>query len=285
MILLNLVKRNLMLYFNDQKRVFFSLIGVLISIILYLVFLKKMIQSGFSSIPDGAKLLDDWLIGGTLLLAAITTTGDSLHQKLYDRDSGRLKDLLITDASYIQIDVSYIISSWIIGCVMQLFVYLILSIVFMISDGVVMELSLLPQLLLGMLISSLVWTLFNMCIFMFIKSSSLIPSISAIISSCAGFFAGVYLPIGALPNKAQLFLSYTPAPYGSAMFRNVLMNTQIKSSFQHVSPHVVNSFLKTMGLQVNGISTFVGNIMVSGMFTFVLLCLILVLSLRNRHKF
>lgn len=284
MILLNLVRRNLALYFNNRKRIFFSLFGVLISIILYFVFLKSMIQRGFSSIPDGVKLLDSWLIGGTVLLSAITTTEDSLYQKLYDRDSNRIKDLLVTDASYAQIDISYAISAWLIGLIMQFIVFVILSVIFMESDGLSIDISILPQLVLGMAVSSLVWTLFNIIIVMIIKSSTLVPSISSIISSCAGFFAGVYMPIGSLPTGAQTFLNYTPAPYGSAMFRDVLMHNQLQTSFQHVNPSVMNDFIKTMGLKINGFDTFNGNMMMSLLFVAIFLVVFFALLFINKKN-
>lgn len=284
MILFNLVRRNLALYFNNRKRIFFSLFGVLISIILYFVFLKSMIQRGFSSIPDGVKLLDSWLIGGTVLLAAITTTEDSLYQKLYDRDSNRINDLLVTDASYAQIDISYAISAWLIGVIMQLVVFVILSVIFTTSDGLSIDTSILPQLMLGMAVSSLVWTLFNMIIVMIINSSTLVPSISSIISSCAGFFAGVYMPIGSLPTGAQIFLNYTPAPYGSAMFRDVLMHNQLQDSFQHVNPSVMNDFIKTMGLKINGFDTFNGNMMMSLLFVTIFLVIFFGLLFINKKN-
>lgn len=284
MILFNLVRRNLALYFNNRKRIFFSLFGVLISIILYFVFLKSMIQRGFSSIPDGVKLLDSWLIGGTVLLAAITTTEDSLYQKLYDRDSNRINDLLVTDASYAQIDISYAISAWLIGVIMQFVVFVILSVIFMTSDGLSIDTSILPQLMLGMAVSSLVWTLFNMIIVMIINSSTLVPSISSIISSCAGFFAGVYMPIGSLPTGAQIFLNYTPAPYGSAMFRDVLMHNQLQDSFQHVNPSVMNDFIKTMGLKINGFDTFNGNMMMSLLFVTIFLVIFFGLLFINKKN-
>lgn len=284
MILFNLVRRNLALYFNNRKRIFFSLFGVLISIILYFVFLKSMIQRGFSSIPDGVKLLDSWLIGGTVLLAAITTTEDSLYQKLYDRDSNRINDLLVTDASYAQIDISYAISAWLIGVIMQFVVFVILSVIFMTSDGLSIDTSILPQLILGMSVSSLVWTLFNMIIVMIINSSTLVPSISSIISSCAGFFAGVYMPIGSLPTGAQTFLNYTPAPYGSAMFRDVLMHNQLQDSFQHVNTSVMNDFIKTMGLKINGFDTFNGNMMMSLLFVTIFLVIFFGLLFINKKN-
>lgn len=284
MILFNLVRRNLALYFNNRKRIFFSLFGVLISIILYFVFLKSMIQRGFSSIPDGVKLLDSWLIGGTVLLAAITTTEDSLYQKLYDRDSNRINDLLVTDASYAQIDISYAISAWLIGVIMQFVVFVILSVIFTTSDGLSIDTSILPQLMLGMAVSSLVWTLFNMIIVMIINSSTLVPSISSIISSCAGFFAGVYMPIGSLPTGAQTFLNYTPAPYGSAMFRDVLMHNQLQDSFQHVNPSVMNDFIKTMGLKINGFDTFNGNMMMSLLFVTIFLVIFFGLLFINKKN-
>lgn len=92
------------------------------------------------------------------------------------------------------------------------------------------------------------------------------------------------MPIGSLPTGAQTFLNYTPAPYGSAMFRDVLMHNQLQDSFQHVNPSVMNDFIKTMGLKINGFDTFNGNMMMSLLFVTIFLVIFFGLLFINKKN-
>lgn len=284
MILLNLIRRNLLLYFSNKRRMMFSLLGALISVGLYLFFLKNNIQKSWTMIPQGTKLLDYWLIGGTIVVTAITTTGDALHQKIYDKESNRLKDLLMTDANTTIIDISYVVSAAIIGIIMQLIVYLILSGLFRWLDQISISWENMPNMFISIIMSSLLWTLFNMIILMFIKNASLVPSINAIINSCAGFFVGVYMPLGSLPSSAVKVLKFTPAPYNAAIFRNVLMQNQLSSSFKHVSSEMLDTFKSTMGLTINNIHLFSGYVFINLCFIIFLLVVFLLLSVISRKR-
>lgn len=285
MILASLINRNLKLYFSDRKRIIFSLMGALISVILYVVFLKNNIQKEWKGIDGGVKLLDYWLIGGTIAITAITTTGDALHQRIYDIESKRMDDLMMTNANKSVIDMSYVISATLIGLMMQVIVYIILSVLFMLMDQLPFNLAISGQLLGAMLIGSVVWTLFNMIVLMFVKKASVIPSLNAIISSSAGFFAGVYMPLGLLPSGASKILKYTPAPYDSSLVRNILMDSQLKQSFQHVDSHVLNNFKSTMGLVINGLEKSMGDALVCVSFIGVfLLAFVLLTRFRKNAK-
>lgn len=92
------------------------------------------------------------------------------------------------------------------------------------------------------------------------------------------------MPIGSLPTGAQTFLNYTPATYGSAMFRDVLMHNQLQDSFQHVNPSVMNDFIKTMGLKINGFDTFNGNMMMSLLFVTIFLVIFFGLLFINKKN-
>lgn len=285
MILASLINRNLKLYFSDRKRIIFSLMGALISVILYVVFLKNNIQKEWKGIDGGVKLLDYWLIGGTIAITAITTTGDALHQRIYDIESKRMDDLMMTNANKSVIDMSYVISATLIGLMMQVIVYIILSVLFMLMDQLPFNLAISGQLLGAMLIGSVVWTLFNMIVLMFVKKASVIPSLNAIISSSAGFFAGVYMPLGLLPSGASKILKYTPAPYDASLVRNILMDSQLKQSFQHVDSHVLNNFKSTMGLVINGLEKSMGDALVCVSFIGVfLLAFVLLTRFRKNAK-
>ncbi|MDN2613340.1 ABC transporter permease [Apilactobacillus sp. EABW-1NA] len=278
MILASLINRNLKLYFSDRKRIIFSLMGALISVILYVVFLKNNIQKGWTNIDGGVKLLDYWLIGGTIAITAITTTGDALHQRIYDIESKRMDDLMMTNANKSVIDMSYVISATLIGLMMQVIVYIILSVLFMLMDQLPFNFAISGRLLGAMLIGSLVWTLFNMIVLMFVKKASVIPSLNAIISSSAGFFAGVYMPLGLLPSGASKILKYTPAPYDASLVRNILMDSQLRQSFQHVDSRVLNDFKSTMGLVINGLEKSIGDTLVCVSFIGVFLLAFVVLT-------
>lgn len=66
----SLVQRNLLLYFKNKGRIFFSLLGALIGLFLYLIFLQSTIKSDWTKVPDATKLLDLWLISGVLAITA-----------------------------------------------------------------------------------------------------------------------------------------------------------------------------------------------------------------------
>lgn len=105
--MLAFIKRNLLLFFRNRAGVFFSVLGALIAFVLYLVFLKKN-MTGLWPISHPEKLLDPWLIGGTLTITAVTTTQDGLARMIVDRENGNLSDYLLTEASYLRIQFGYL---------------------------------------------------------------------------------------------------------------------------------------------------------------------------------
>lgn len=246
----SLIGRNLRLFFNSKSGIFFSLLGALISFVLYLVFLQKMMTANWQNVTESKDLLDLWLMGGTLTVTAITTTGNALGQMVKDRESNRLADLILTDQSYLKIHWAYLFSAWLIGFIMQLAMYLIMQVYFMVADGITWDVRIFGPLLLVMAFSSLLWSVFNLLIFSFVKKVDTLGKISTIIGTAAGFFAGVYMPIGALPNFAKTIMKLTPAPYDAAIFRQVMMKWQLDSSFKNVPNTVLVKFKQDMGLVV-----------------------------------
>ncbi|HOO43971.1 MAG TPA: ABC transporter permease, partial [Bacillota bacterium] len=77
--IINLIKRNLRLYFRDKATVFFSMLGVFIIILLYLTFLGDMMVSyavdEFEGVPgiDIRFMMDSWIMAGVISVATITT--------------------------------------------------------------------------------------------------------------------------------------------------------------------------------------------------------------------
>ena len=84
--MLALLKRNFLLYFRNRSGVFFSLLGALISFILYIIFLQKNLTDAWAQLPNSGPLLNNWLMSGTLAVTGITTSLAALTQLVKDRE-------------------------------------------------------------------------------------------------------------------------------------------------------------------------------------------------------
>lgn len=111
---------------SQPRRGFLLGTGRFNCLLLYLVFLKKS-MSTLWPLAHPEKLLDPWLIGGTLTITAVTTTQNGLARMIVDRETGRLSDYLLTQASYLRIELGYLISAVIIGTIMQLLMFFAMS--------------------------------------------------------------------------------------------------------------------------------------------------------------
>lgn len=245
-----LMYRNLKIYFSNKSGVFFSLMGALISFVLYLIFLSQNMVNSWSGVPDTKLLLDPWLIGGTMTITAITTTLSSLSLMVQDREKNILSDLSLTDVSYLGIQCSYLLTAMIVGTVMQLAMYFMMGGYFMIADKSPLNMTAFPQILGTAVLSSFIWTTFNLLLLSFVKKIDTLGKIGTIVGTASGFLAGVYIPIGILPTGVQEFMKYTPALYNTAIYRNILLNTQLKNSFRNLPVSISNEFDAKMGINV-----------------------------------
>lgn len=160
--MITLTRRNLLLYFRNRPGVFFSLLGAMISFLLYIVFLKKSMISSWKTVPSSHQLLDFWLIGGTLSVTAITTTLTSLGQLVKDKERKVIKDFYLTDLSHFEITMSYMLSAALIGFIMQIVMFALMIGYFSITDNLTMPWESLPAVICVALFSSLLAVVINM---------------------------------------------------------------------------------------------------------------------------
>ncbi|MHC9531857.1 ABC transporter permease [Dellaglioa sp. BT-FLS60] len=281
----SLIKRHLSLYFGNRSGVIFSLLGALISFVLYLIFLKQNMIASWSSVPDAKLLMDPWLISGTLVVTAIAATSHGLGQMIKDRENGALSDLFLTDISYVGIQISYFVSAILIGIIMQIVMLLGMGIYFNVTDGLSFQLNTIVPILGTIILSSLVWTTFNLLLFSFVKKVDSLGKINTIIGTASGFFAGVYMPVGLVPHTAQLIMKLTPAPYNAAIFRQILVTHQLNVSFKNASVGTVLHFKKLMGIGINlnQLTSIQQNCFILGAFTIIFIVVSLSLARGSRR--
>ena len=244
--MLALLKRNFILYFRNRSGVFFSLLGALISFLLYIIFLQKNLTDAWSQLPDNTNLLNNWLMGGTLAVTGITTSFTALTQMVQDRENQVDQDLFLTDLGSWGLQVSYLISSIIISFVMQVFMFAVMSLYFKESPVI----SHLPEIALIMLLSSLLSSLVNVLLIYRFQSVDSLGKLATIVGTASGFLVGTYVPIGVLPDFAQIIMKCTPATYIASLYRQVLMKEPLETTFTGNSG-LLQEFQEKMGIQIN----------------------------------
>jgi len=243
--MLALLKRNFTLYFRNRSGVFFSLLGALISFLLYIIFLQKNLTDAWSQLPDKTSLLNNWLMGGTLAVTGITTSFTVLTQMVQDREHQVDQDLFLTDLGSWGLQVSYLISSIVISFVMQLFMFVVMSLYF--KEFPVW--SQLAEVALIMLLSSVLSSLVNAILIHRFQSVDSLGKLATIVGTASGFLVGTYVPLGVLPNFAQLLMKCTPATYIASLYRQVFMKEQLADTFAGNSD-LLAEFQEKMGIEL-----------------------------------
>lgn len=244
--MLALLNRNFILYFRNRSGVFFSLLGALISFLLYIIFLQKNLTDAWTQLPDNTKLLNNWLMGGTLAVTGITTSFTALTQMVQDRENQVDQDLFLTDLGSWGLQVSYLISSIIISFVMQVFMFAVMSLYFRESPVI----SYLPEITLIMLLSSLLSSVVNILLIYRFQSVDSLGKLATIVGTTSGFLVGTYIPIGVLPDFAQIIMKCTPATYIASLYRQILMKERLETAFTGNSS-LLQEFQEKMGIQIN----------------------------------
>jgi len=241
--MLALIKRNFLLYFRNRSGVILSLFGAIIPFVLYIVFLKNNYKD------HSSQLMDLWLIGGVLAVTALTTTLAAFSRQVEDRERMVTDDLFITDLGPWGLQLSYLVSSVIIGFLMQVIMFAFMLSYFMQADKISFEWGKLSYLVLLMILNSLLATLINALIVQRFKSVDSLGKLATVVGATSGFLVGTYIPIGTLPNMAQNLMKLTPSNYMASLFRQVLMKESLTDTFTNSSQSQA-AFEKTMGIRI-----------------------------------
>lgn len=243
-----LCQRNLMLYFKNKTSIFFSLLGAMISFVLFVVFLKQNMVEQWHQMPDATKMMDLWLIGGTLSVTAITTTLSILARMVLDESRGVLKDFYLTNTSTFKIKLSYMLSAALIGFVMQLVMLVMMLAYFSLVDGLAIPWSKSINLIIVALVGSFLAVAVNMIFVQYIHRVETMSAFESIVGAASGFLVGTYIPMGALPQFAQTIIKLTPGAYISALYRQIMMGTKVDAIFS--GSHLETAFNQSMGIQL-----------------------------------
>lgn len=281
--MITLARRNLLLYFRNRSQVIFSLLGAMISFLLYIIFLKRSMANSWRTIPDSRQLLNFWLIGGTLSVTAITTTLSSLGQLVKDKENDIIKDFYLTDLSPFEIKISYMISAAIIGFIMQLAMFILMASYFLFTDDLTIHWNSLLTVIFVALFSSLLAVVINMLFIQFVNRFDSLGTLETIVGTASGFLVGTYIPIGVLPDFAQFLIKLTPGAYVAAFYRQIFMTDKLNTIFHSQQ----SDFERMMGIRLEWQHLLTGSqtaLLLISFFSAGIVALFFIESIRNKKK-
>lgn len=242
----SLVKRNLKLFFRDKGAVFFSLLGVLIVVGLYFLFLGDTYNESLSEFNNTEELMAGWIVAGLLSITSLTTTMGSFSTMILDKEKKIFKDFYCAPISRTALTFGYIISSALVGLIMTM-VTLVLTLAYLICNSAI---TLTPVLLIKLLGLCVITSLSNTAMALFIvtlvKSEKAFSAISGVTSALIGFITGIYIPVGQFPETVQYVVKCFPTSHCAVLFRNLLMNDNLSTCTDSLPKAVQSEALATL---------------------------------------
>lgn len=246
-----MTQRNLLLFFRDRASVFFSVLGALVVIGLYVLFLGNMMVRGMTDVLGGETrfIMDSWIMAGVIAVASITTTMGAYGTMVDDRKLKIAKDFSCTPVTRGTLASGYMLSAVVIGILMCSLNLALAEIYIALQGG-----RLLPPLqLLEMLGAIVLAVLANSAIVLFVttffKSSNAFATASTILGTLIGFLTGCYIPIGDLPSTVQWVIKCFPPAHASALMRRIMMEGALEGAMEGAPAQVVASVRQMLGLE------------------------------------
>ena len=240
--------RNLILFFKDKAAVFLSFLAEFIIVVLYILFIRDNLIEKFAQINDADLLTDIWMIAGLLGITSVTTTMGACGIMVDDKAGGIDRDFASSPVSRKSVVGGYMTAAVIIGLILSWILFMICRIYILWKYQV----DLVCNNLITVYVTLILSTISNCCIVLlvvsFLKSSNALASCCTILGALIGFLTGIYLPMGSMPQSAQLYVKAFPVSHGVVLFRKELMQPFIDDSFKGRKLEEIQWFSEYMGV-------------------------------------
>lgn len=244
--------RNLKIFFRDRAAIFFSLLAVFIIIGMYGLFLGDVWSQNLqdSGLVAPRQLMDHWIMAGVLAVTPVTTTMGALGMMIEDRTKQLKRDFIVSPIRNWQLIGGYIGSAIVIGILLSVITLGLIEI-YLVANGSALLTGVVLLKVIGLIIfTTMTNTAMVLCFVSFFKSTTAFSTASTVVGTLIGFLAGIYLPLGSLPEAAQLVVKVFPVSHAAALFRQVVMEAPLATSFANTPPVAMAEFKTLMGVEL-----------------------------------
>ncbi|MBR4504796.1 MAG: ABC transporter permease [Candidatus Methanomethylophilaceae archaeon] len=242
-----LAKRNVICFFRDRSSVAFSLMAVFILVALYLLFLRGNLLDSY---PGMENLIDAWVMAGIVAIIPVTASAGCLQTMVQDKADGRIRDIEVTPMRPEEIVAGYMLSTFAV-CFIMSAVSLAISLAYLLAVGCPLSAS--GALISAALLvpSSLSGAIIVYALTSFIRSPGAFSGFFVAISVLIGFLAGIYMPMGTMPDAMRIVGTLVPATHMAAMFRCGLAGDALEAQFAGAPSEAISEFRLDMGFDLS----------------------------------
>lgn len=258
---IQLTKRNCMIYLRDRGAVFSSMLTMMIVIALMLVFLGDMNVNGIVSeffgknAPNEARHNTEcyvfwWTVAGVLSVNSLMVVLTVLSPMIADTENGVIQSFYTSPIERWKISAGYVISAWVCSSVFAVLTILGAVIIAAVKDYDVTF----GDCIISVLYSSanaFVYAGMMYLIAVLIKSTSAYSGLGTTIGTLCGFLGGIYLPVGSLPDSVLSVLKCLPILHGTALIRQALTDAPQCTLFSGLSAEFSEELEDIMGVKIS----------------------------------
>ena len=140
-----------------------------------------------------------------------------------DKSNGRIKDLLVAPLKKYQIIGGYLGSAIVVGIFMSVFSLVVAELYIVLNGGQLLSIISFIKVLIGIVFTVISVACFFLFVLLFIKSEKTASTLTTVIGTLIGFVAGVYVPIGLMPEFIQKLMKLMPITYSSTLFKQIFV--------------------------------------------------------------
>ena len=283
----SMVRRNLKIYFRDKGAVFFSLLGVLIVVGLYFLFLGDTDTDSLKDFKNAEEMMSCWVVAGLLSITSFTTAMGAFSTMIHDKETKIFKDFYCSPLSRTSLTLGYIISSALVGLIMTL-VTLVLTLAYLVyKSAITLSFTMVIQLLALSVLTSFANTAMALFVVSIVKSEKAFSAISGVTSALIGFITGIYIPVGNLEG-VQYVVKCFPTSHCAVLFRKILMNDSLKGCADNLPEQArgeaLSSLKENLGVTFmfgdNECKTYISLLIIGG--TIVVFSVLAILNLKRK---
>ncbi len=246
--------RNLKVYFRDKLSVFFSLLSVIITFMLYILFLGDIWTQGMGDTPDVRSMMDAWIMAGILSISSFTTTMGAAGTMVDDKTRKIYKDFEASPISRASLAGGYAMASFVVGVIMTVVGLVLAEVYIVLNGGALLSIGALFKMLGLIVLSVLSNTALLTFMMTFIKTNAAFGTASTLVGTLVGFLMGIYVPVGGLPVAVQSVVKALPFSHIAVVMRQVMMQPAIETVFAGAPQQAMDEVLQNFGVRfwVNG---------------------------------
>lgn len=259
--LFSLVKRNIKLFCRDKLTMFFSLLAPLITLMLFILFLRQVQIDSVGHFLEGFGVtgvnqlyingvVHGWFLSSVLAVSLISVGLSFYYIMVRDKEYNIISDFLATPVSKNTVKLSYFLSAVIVNIVVGLIILALGIIYLLITQTMFLSFVDILLTICNIILSSISACLIMMLIASLFDKESQLGGFTGIMSSLVGFIIGAYMPVSTFPTPIQYVIGLVPGTYSAGIFRNILMHGALEK-MSNIDSAALNAIKAYFGTDVN----------------------------------